>query len=135
MGVQVSWDDAEQTILRYRLEGRWRWNELYEAVKQGHALNHDTSQNVYAIVDLENSLGIPPSAVAQFGKLSTLKLPNTRIVIFVAGGGFVSSLIKTFNRVYTGAGIQSCWVPVLADAYTLIMRERQHFELNEHALP
>lgn len=128
MGVQVMWDDEAQTILHYKMEGRWRWNELYTAVKDGHTLNSNTSLNVYAIVNLESSLGIPPSAVAQFGTLSTLKRPNTRIVVFVAGGGFVSALIKTFNRVYSGAGVQSCWVPHLADAYALIARERIHFE-------
>ena len=128
MGVQVTWDDTAQTILHYKMQGRWRWNELYNAVKEGHALNSDTTQNVYAIVNLEDSLGIPPSAVAQFGTLSTLKRPNTRIVVFVAGGGFVSALIKTFNRVYSGAGVQSCWVAHLNEAYNLIARERTHFE-------
>ncbi len=128
MSVQVTWDDTAQTILHYKMEGRWRWTELYNAVKDGHAMNNNANQNVYAIVNLEDSLGIPPSAVAQFGTLSTLKRPNTRIVVFVAGGGFVSALIKTFNRVYSGAGVQSCWVPHLAEAYALIARERTHFE-------
>lgn len=128
MSVQVTWDDDAQSILHYKMEGRWRWTELYNAVKEGHIMNSNTSQHVYAIVNLENSLGIPPSAVAQFGKLSTLKRPNTRIVVFVAGGGFVSALIKTFNRVYSGAGVQSCWVPHIDEAYTLIARERTHFE-------
>lgn len=124
MGVQVTWDDDANTILHYRLEGRWRWNELYTAVKEGHALNHDSSRDVFAIVDLEKSLGVPPSAIAQFGTLSTLTRPNTKIVVFVAGGGFVSALIKTFNRVYQGSGVQSCWMPTVADAYALIERER-----------
>jgi len=44
--------------------------------------------------------------------------------VFVAGGGFVSALIKTFNRVYQGSGVQSCWMPTVADAYALIERER-----------
>ena len=128
MSVQVTWDDEAQTILHYKMEGRWRWTELYNAVKDGHTMNSDPGQHIYAIVNLENSLGIPPSAVAQFGTLSTLKRPNTRIVVFVAGGGFVSALIKTFNRVYSGTGVQSCWVPHLAEAYALIARERPHFE-------
>src|SRR5689334_3736933 len=115
MTVHVDWDDDKQTILHYKLDGRWRWNELYTAVKEGHALNSDTSHDVYAIVNLESSLGVPPSAMAQFGTLSTLTRPNTKVVVFVAGGGFVSALIKTFNRVYSGAGVQSCWVATLAD--------------------
>lgn len=126
MGVQVCWDDEANTILHYHLEGRWRWNELYEAVKTGHALNHDGSRDVYAIVNLEKSLGVPPSAIAQFGTLATLTRPNTKVVVFVAGGGFVSALIKTFNRVYQGSGVQSCWVPTVADAYALVERERHN---------
>ncbi len=124
MGAQVGWDDEAHTILHYKLDGRWRWNDLYTAVKEGHALNCDTSHNVYAIVNLERSLGTPPSAMAQFGTLATLTRPNTKVVVFVAGGGFVSALIKTFNRVYQGAGVQSCWVATLVDAYALIAREQ-----------
>jgi hypothetical protein len=124
MAVRVDWDDENHTILHYKMEGRWRWNELYTAVKEGHFLNSDTSHDVYAIVNLESSLGVPPSAMAQFGTLATLTRPNTKVVVFVAGGGFVSALIKTFNRVYHGAGVQSCWVATLADAYALIARER-----------
>ena len=51
MSVQVTWDDEAQTILHYKLEGRWRWTELYAAVKDGHTLNSNTDQNVYAIVN------------------------------------------------------------------------------------
>lgn len=134
MGVQVTWDDDANTILHYRLEGRWRWNELYAAVKEGHALNHDGSRDVFAIVDLEKSLGVPPSAIAQFGTLSTLTRPNTKIVVFVAGGGFVSALIKTFNRVYQGSGVQSCWMPTVVDAYALIERERIMPNRHQHAI-
>jgi hypothetical protein len=126
MGVQVGWDDETNTILHYKMDGRWRWNELYNAVKEGHALNSDTSHDVYVIVNLEKSLGVPPSAMAQFGTLATLTRPNTRVVVFVAGGGFVSTLIKTFNRIYSGAGVQSCWVATLAEAYTLVHREQLH---------
>ncbi len=133
MSVHVSWDDEAHTILHYKAEGRWRWTELFNAVKEGHALNSDTSHEVYAIVNLENSLGIPPSAVTQFGTLSTLKRPNTRVVVFVAGGGFVSALIKTFNRVYHGAGVQSCWVAQMSEAYALIARERKLAQGNQRA--
>ena len=131
MSVQVAWDDEAHTILHYKMDGRWRWNELYTAVKDGHALNSDTSRHIYAIVNLEASLGIPPSAMTQFGTLATLKRPNTRAVIFVAGGGFVSALIKTFNRIYHGSGVQSCWVATLPDAYALITREQSLINPNE----
>jgi hypothetical protein len=124
MGVDVNWDDDAHTILHYKMDGRWRWNDLYNAVKEGHALNSDTSHDVYAIVNLEHGLGVPPSAMTQFGTLATLTRPNTKVVVFVAGGGFVSALIKTFNRIYHGSGVQTCWVATLADAYALIAREQ-----------
>ena len=124
MGVQVSWDDDAHTILHYKMDGRWRWNDLYEAVKEGHALNSDTSHDVYAIVNLERGLGVPPSAMTQFGTLATLTRPNTRVVVFVGGGGFVSALIKAFNRIYHSSGVQSCWMPTLPEAYALIAREK-----------
>jgi hypothetical protein len=124
MGVDVGWDDEAHTILHYKMDGRWRWNDLYNAVKEGHALNSDTSHDVYAIVNLEHGLGVPPSAMTQFGTLATLTRPNTKAVVFVAGGGFVSTLIKTFNRIYHGSGVQTCWVATLGDAYALIDREK-----------
>lgn len=133
MGVKVGWDDDEHTILHYKMDGRWRWNELYEAVKEGHALNNDTSHDVYAIVNLERGLGVPPSAMTQFGTLATLTRPNTKVVVFVGGGGFVSALIKAFNRIYHGAGVQSCWMPTLAEAYVLIAREKARPARDEHA--
>jgi hypothetical protein len=124
MGIDVSWDDEAHTILHYKMDGRWRWNDLYEAVKAGHALNSDTSHEVYAIVNLEHGLGVPPSAMTQFGTLATLTRPNTKVVVFVGGGGFVSTLIKAFNRIYHGSGVQTCWVATLGDAYALIDREK-----------
>ncbi len=133
MSVQVGWDDEAHTILHYKMDGRWRWNELYAAVKEGHSLNSDTSYDVYAIVNLEHGLGVPPSAMTHFGTLATLTRPNTKVVVFVAGGGFVSTLIKTFNRIYTGTDVQSCWVATLADAYALITREQARPSRSERA--
>lgn len=123
MGVQVTWDNEAHTILHYKMEGRWRWNELYAAVEEGHILNDDPSQEVYAIVNLERSLGIPPSAMTQFGGLATLTRPNTKVVIIVGGGGFVSTLIKIFSRIYQGVGVHTCWVATMAEAYALIVRD------------
>ena len=38
MGVEVSWDNEDKTIIQIIYEGHWQWDELRAAVKQMNAM-------------------------------------------------------------------------------------------------
>jgi len=63
MGVQVQWDNEARTILRYDYQGRWKWEQVYEAVNEAYRMIETVPHPVAVMIDMTESAGIPPGAL------------------------------------------------------------------------
>jgi hypothetical protein len=120
MPVSVEWKNEEKTILAYTLDGQWTWNELYRAAERGVALNQNVGKDVYAVLDLRTSLGLPGGGVTQLTRLAEIPRPNTRIVLVVGGGALTASLVSIYKRIRFTSSTMVKWVPSMEDALLLI---------------
>lgn len=65
MSVQVVWDDAQQTIIRYIFDGAWTWNEVAQGIAVSNAwLEAAPGRTIDFIYDLRASQGLPDGALA-----------------------------------------------------------------------
>lgn len=122
MAVTVEWKNNEKTILGYTVDGQWTWNEIYVAAERGLALNQDYRKDVFAIVDLRNSHGIPTGSVTQLTRLAEIPRPNTRLVLIVGGSSLTASIVTIYNRIRFTSSTIVKWVPGMEDALDMIHR-------------
>ncbi|NWF70546.1 MAG: hypothetical protein HXY40_15770 [Chloroflexi bacterium] len=52
MGVQVYWEDNEQTLLRYDFVGKWTWSDLYNALALGLKMEMLVTNRVDVLIDM-----------------------------------------------------------------------------------
>ena len=58
MGVQVEWDNIEQTVLRYTVAGRWTWEDFYVARDHArHLADLAPVTRVNSIIDIRTGSG------------------------------------------------------------------------------
>ncbi|MBZ0287197.1 MAG: hypothetical protein K8I30_06250, partial [Anaerolineae bacterium] len=59
MPVTYKWDNSEKTVICYRVEGRWSWEEIYQTLEWSRRLWHSVSHVVDIIVDMTASSAFP----------------------------------------------------------------------------
>lgn len=100
MPVDISWDNAEKTTLRYDLEGNWTWEEFFPAMEQGVILRAEVTHTVNIIVNLEKSLRIPNNALTHLKRLANSDRGNRGMMVLAGGGGFVMALVRVYTTLF-----------------------------------
>ncbi|MBZ0280208.1 MAG: hypothetical protein K8L97_05675 [Anaerolineae bacterium] len=101
MPVTVEWDNAEKTIVRMRMIGKWTWDEAYNAQKEGDALINSVTYPVCAIIDLRESGGVPLSAMSNARSMSAKQNSRVKMTVFLGANTLFVSLWNVFSKVYT----------------------------------
>ncbi|MBC6937874.1 MAG: hypothetical protein DWB42_18890 [Chloroflexi bacterium] len=101
MPVTVEWDNAEKTIIRMAMVGHWTWDEAYAAFADGDQMLDGVNHRVGVIIDLRESKGVPPAALANARKMSEKQHPRAGMTVFVGANAFFLSLWSVFSKVYT----------------------------------
>ena len=97
MPVEVIWDDAERTVIRYVVGEHWSWNEINAAIEDARTLMAEVDAPVSAIVDLTRSRTVPSFSRWRGEGLSACSPPNLKLVVMV-GNESLASLYDIFAR-------------------------------------
>jgi hypothetical protein len=104
MGIRVEWDNNEQTIIRYSLEGHWTWDDLLTAVATSNAMLDAAGRKIHFIHDATTSKGVPNGALTHLRRFIGKEHPNTgRSVIVGAQGNAIMlarGLLGMVDRFY-----------------------------------
>lgn len=102
MGIDLYWDDEEQTVMLAEFGKDWTWDELHTMLNTIKRLSVERNQIFGAIIDVRNGLNIPGGsifnreALGQFQRMLTLNDDGKGPVVIVG----MSSMIRTvFNAV------------------------------------
>jgi hypothetical protein len=63
MGIDLFWDDDEQTTFLVEFRGDWTWDELNAVIKTTNRLSQERQQVLGAILDLREGLRIPGGSI------------------------------------------------------------------------
>ena len=97
MPVSTIWDDAERTTIRYVVRDHWNWEEISQAIEEGHRLMAEVDTPVSAIVDLTRSRSVPNFARWRGERLGACSPNNLKLVVMV-GDESLGSLFDIFKR-------------------------------------
>lgn len=67
--IVVDWGDADETLIVWRFEQRWKLNHYFKAVDTMALMANSKRHSVYAIIDLRRATRIPPRplSIASYG--------------------------------------------------------------------
>jgi hypothetical protein len=100
MGIQVCWDNPEQTILRYDFEGQWTWEEFRAAATEAFAMTVSVPHVVDTITYFHKGTLLPANALNQFRQAMLGAPPNRGINAIVGGTTLVRTTVYLFMKIY-----------------------------------
>lgn len=129
MGVKVAWDDLENTIIRYDLEGMWTWDDYREAVTESTVMMQSVDYPVGIIANFHADTMVPrgtgPLQQAQPQPPKVHEMPeNVRVVVITGGNAFVEVTLSAFCKVYNRVEKQFISANSLEEARSIISSHR-----------
>jgi hypothetical protein len=128
MSIHVSWDDAEKTTILYTIDGRWTWNDLYDALDLGRDLMDSVSQeHVDFIVDMTACKLLPDNALSHFARMANKPHPKSGRMIMAGATAFVRALLNVMGR-YHGTDVRAKAVKAVAtveEARAVLVAQRR----------
>jgi hypothetical protein len=59
MGIELFWDNDEQTVLLCEFDGKWTWDDMHRTVKTIKKITDETDREIAAIVDVRQGVSAP----------------------------------------------------------------------------
>jgi ABC-type glycerol-3-phosphate transport system substrate-binding protein len=59
MGIELYWDNDEQTVILVEMQGKWTWDEMYEALQKVKRITDRSPVVLGAILDLTHGASFP----------------------------------------------------------------------------
>ncbi|MBZ0279859.1 MAG: hypothetical protein K8L97_03905 [Anaerolineae bacterium] len=100
MGIEVSWDDAEESIIRWDFGETWNWDDFQNAFEQSLQLALKADHRIDVIPNLSYSKVVPPSALTQFNRIQRQMPDNTTLIVITGGSVFDNAIISAFRAAY-----------------------------------
>lgn len=70
MGIELYWDNDEQTVMLVEIQGKWTWDDMYDALYKVKRISDKSSVVLGAIIDLSHGATFPggsPFSVTSYG--------------------------------------------------------------------
>jgi hypothetical protein len=128
MGIKASWDNEDHTILRFNYEGSWTWDDLHNALSQGHAMMRTETHTVDVLIDVSQSRLIPSGALARGKHIDDIKPDNHGMTAVVGANTFMQGLYDLFRKIYR-KNLNVVYVPTLEEARAKIAEQRKPQEI------
>ncbi len=110
MGITVSWDDEQQTLVRMRFVGAWSLDDFRLANLQTIMLVRSVDHPVYVLSDLRASGDIPLGILWQLRNIAGMRPPNWGGGIALTRNVIIKSVVDILGRVYMGQQQQKLFV-------------------------
>jgi hypothetical protein len=127
MPVQIVWDDAEQTVIRFEMNGKWSWQEFYSAYISKWDEVANIGHRVDAIADVTQTNYMPAGSITQVRSFASKRPDNTGIMVFAGANNYVTALMQTVQKLFKALSQRSISVRFAAsldDAHAVIAEAR-----------
>lgn len=130
MPINVTWANQEQDIVFLDYEGRWTWDEYFNAMKQLGQFIASVNHRVDAIANMKPGI-MPTSGSAMTAARTTLRgLPPNRGVIVIVTNPLIGAMLTIFRQFDRDMGNLLRAANSVEEGYTIIQQERQKTTLN-----
>ena len=124
MGIQVRWDNSEQTIIYCDFNEEWTLDDFHTMIDEIYALARSVSHQVYLISDYTRSRVPPRQWLSTGAHIEKRKSMNTELSIVVGANTFVNVMLNVAQKLFL-KDFPICTVATLQEAYQIIEKHNQ----------
>ena len=99
MGIRIEWGNEDRTILYYRFDPRWTWDDFFTAKRDAYDRIEAAGHRVGVIMDSPPDVQLPPNLLTNMRSALHNKHENTEIVVVVIRQQFLRSMINVLLRI------------------------------------
>src|SRR5688500_15435106 len=125
MNINVNWDNADKTALRYDFQSKWTWDEFRTAANEAFGLTRSVQHRVDSISNFHPGAALPSDALFHFSRAMRDAPSNRGTTVIVGGTPFINNLVSTFSKIYRPVGKRLLTAPTLDDARSKLTVQRQ----------
>jgi hypothetical protein len=126
MGIEVSWDNEERTIIRHTYQGEWTWDETRAAIKTAEAMLGEVSHRVDVIVDMKAASRLPANPTSIFREaVSFVQHPDVGMIVMISNSLLIQTFANILATVYPKAGEKIVLVSSEEEAYARLADHRR----------
>jgi hypothetical protein len=125
LNVEVTWDNEEKTIIRYKFPKKWTWQDYNDAWNAAVDMMNTVPHQVDFLVDLSESDLLPGGALANTRLSKWESATNAGITVIITRTILVEMLVDTFRRVYSRLGKNFYGAKTLDEGRKLIINNHK----------
>ena len=129
MGFSITWDNAEQTILRVTYDGHWDLEDFRSSNSQAYEMIKSVAHPVNVILDMRLSSGMPNGFGSAIRDVNRGMPLNTGQIILVQKNLLVEIMVNAMSRLVRGQRRPFTMVHTLDEARRLAVSPREPDEL------
>ncbi|MEZ4667942.1 MAG: hypothetical protein R3E39_08510 [Anaerolineae bacterium] len=128
MPITTSWDNADRTIIRYLLDGRWTIQDVFQAVEQVNGMLKDVSYPVDFIGEYTlSSYFVVGDFTSVFRRLETILVKQNRFpsyAVAINAPAFARNIVKIMDRIAPDITSNIFFVSSNEEACALLAKKR-----------
>ena len=103
MGIELYWDNDEQTVLLCEVDGRWTWDEMFKMLNAIKKITDNADREIGAIVDVRNGLNFPSGSLLSVDNFERAKQilkmgeGGTGPIVVVGANSVVKTIYSTMS--------------------------------------
>ena len=99
MSIQVAWDDAEQSIIRWDFDAEWDWNDFWDAFAESLRISEGYARRVDVIPNVTRTKRLPIGALGAFKSIDSRLPDNTKLVVVTGADSIARTMVKMFAQI------------------------------------
>lgn len=120
MSIVVTWNNDEQTVLRYKFNGQWEWDEYLACLSQGRDMMLPLMHYVCILNDFTESAFLPQGVITKVLNVMQSRPENTGIGIFLTTNTTIEGFYQTLKNLYPPLETQYRLAKSEADAHNIM---------------
>ena len=120
MGIEVTWDNDQKTIVRHTYKGQWTVSDFYKCVDESAEMLQSVDHPVDLIIDMLHC-DSPPQGIIPAYQYADRRVPeNQRLIVMVQIGVIRQAYDRIVDKIAPRAGENRHQVETLDEAYAVI---------------
>ncbi|MEO8609275.1 MAG: hypothetical protein ABI690_15395 [Chloroflexota bacterium] len=119
MPINVSWGNAQKTIIVSAFNGEWALEDSHNMIDEMYKLTSSVSHNVHVVLDFTNSLSSPAKMLSSGNHIEKRSSSNTGLSIIVKANGFIKAISQLIMKLFVSNG-KLFFVDTIAEAFQMI---------------
>ncbi len=121
MSVTFTWDNQEQTQLRFIFDTLWQVEDLKRVVDYSRATIEDLDKHVDVIIDMSDCESMPSNLGVLRHHLQTLDSERVGVMVFVTNNKYLQTVMQLLNQLLRNQFTMH-FTDSLDDAFRIVRR-------------